>query len=366
MSTTTSEPAVGVQIGRPTAASSADGNAFIRPLIKGSFTETPFLDVASEDTNLFQPIFFNNDINGYALILDGINHFTLASSYQTITLPANTANSFNETLIEGSTIVENAAAPAVWISGMQHSQFLTSYVASIAGAEDFILYMLNGGEVFASDTFDVHTETTVTDTFLLAGNAGTVQVYDFAYRDSAPEATGAIFNIGGNVTAAVFGGYNEIQIGNMQGGNTTQIFETSTAGNTTYDGLIAVTALSNFTNRPATFAGCIYIDVGTPQCSGVTLDTPAMTAVATLTGVDGNVSYIAENLSSAVSGYAELLHASDGVTWNTCFGGDTTGGFEVRTGCFPGTAGTQQFKVTAAGGVVINGTTAVSCGAGPG
>ena len=71
-------------------------------------------------------------------------------------------------------------------------------------------------------------------------------------------------------------------------------------------------------------------------------------------------------MSSAVSGYAELLHAErwrdlEHLLWRPTRG---SGLLRGQDWSLPN-CGTQQFKVTAAGGVVINsGLTAVSCGAG--
>jgi hypothetical protein len=114
------------------------------------------------------------DSCGYAFINDGVNHWTLTSSYVTVSLTHDTFNSFNENLFGQPVFVNYGNGPAVWMSGTHRHQYQRGYI-QVQGAGVIpaaVIYFTSGdGQFQHLLDWDVHTEIQPSAEFFLTGNA---------------------------------------------------------------------------------------------------------------------------------------------------------------------------------------------------
>jgi hypothetical protein len=192
-------PKIGVQYGRIANGVSADQITFENPSFAGPFSVADMLNVASEDTTITHMQAWNNAPSGaYTLILDGINHWNVTSTFATITLPVDTAQSFIDFHCIDCLLRAGGGGNVLWVSNASTVAFDHGYIAlsspTAGAAYGVVLYSLGSGQAVTQADFDVHFETTeITDTFFFTGTNATPVINGFRYRDISNQASNSVF-----------------------------------------------------------------------------------------------------------------------------------------------------------------------------
>jgi hypothetical protein len=261
---TSNPPSIGLQLSRVDGTTVADLHALDRVLIRGSFTEAPLYNFASE-TNVFLDCYFYNEstaANTHAIILDGYNHWNASSTFATITAPVDTAaSSFNEQLFLGgqfySTATDSGSSP-IWVGGARRTRFIRSYVASLGAPYIVTLYSADVAGNLQFDA-DLHIENlaNVTDVFFLTGPQAAQVLDGFSYHDRAALPSNSIFKADVGVSTVSMRGA-DILISAQNSG--TKMFDSPAIW--TVAGVVQV-ANSNYWNAPASFSGLLTIGTQT-------------------------------------------------------------------------------------------------------
>lgn len=224
--TSSNEPSIGFQMGRQSAATDCGEQRIDKMKITGYFTQSALLNVACESSQFISAHIENDDTGAsYAYIGDAINHFGLASAFVTVTLPANTGNSFDENLWTGPIFVSHGTVPPIWLAAPERHRFIGGYELIIGSAPQGVaIYNYNTASIPTQLWFDVHIEGpgTFTDTFLITGPNTTPLMTGFTYFDHQSQAATGYFKLDTGVTSATM---MDAYIDITQAGNAVALFE---------------------------------------------------------------------------------------------------------------------------------------------
>lgn len=234
------EPSIGVQIGRSAASESSGGHVFKDAYVNGPFTQAPLLNEQAEGTTFIGSIFINTDPAAarYGAILDGVNHWNVASNYLTVTLPVDSAGggSFTANVFIGGEIAVGGTTPAGSALFMQHVQdikfektFFTDCFNGSIGAQPNIVIRYAGlaAEVLYNLDFDGQMECGTSDfQFTSPGGVTSVTVQGLRYHEAIEYATGSVFSKAGSLTAVNLYGLN---FSMAQNNHSAPMFDTAAA-----------------------------------------------------------------------------------------------------------------------------------------
>ena len=214
----TSEPAIGVQIGRNDTLVVAGSIQFNNPEIVGHFSRTCLYNFGSEVDSYFNPTFinYNTSSTSYALIIEGRNEFGALSDYQTVAVGTQLVSNIQHTFIHGS-IRKLISGPAMWFSRLAQLKFVNVYGVSI---DDNIIEFHDDGLGFSDIDLDIHFETTgltaaVHWDIIPASGVTTINMRGFTFRDHTPFGEDQLFTVAGATRVDIFG---DINISGYQGG----------------------------------------------------------------------------------------------------------------------------------------------------
>lgn len=355
-------PNIGIQIGRnaPAASQSAGAHTIINLTTYGQFTLAGVLNEAAEETTFITPYIANFDqgANAHAYIVDGTNHWNVASSFVAVTLPLDTAQSnVGGTLIGGSVAMGGASplGTPLWFSNaaghhLLHT-FTTNNVSNGTGTQSLVTLWSNGtaNEVLKDLRFDFHGETNPASVFLLSGANTAPTINGLVYRDELNQATGSVFKLDAGVTSATI---NDADVHIPQFVNAINLWDT--AANYTVAGDFFLPAGSTAMGTPAALTGRVCLG---PVCS----NNPA-TKLRIFTSTNSGTVYTAT--TGAKLSCLTLVGPGGGggqgskVTSGTAVSGGSGGGGGGRTNvCLPSSAVTGLTMTLGAGG--LGGTGAV-------
>ncbi len=196
---TYSIPDVGLQIGRiaSTGVNSADNNQYRHLSTYGSFSLASVLNEQSETTLFDKVHLYNGAENGFALIFDGYHHFDASSIYVDDKEPINRCESFDENLITNSIL---SAATPLWVGCTSRLRIISSYAVNtnLGSPYGVVLYNEVSGNGNIEPDFDLHVEGpsgNMTSVFAIEGDAKTVRIEGFRWREHGSQATESIFKI---------------------------------------------------------------------------------------------------------------------------------------------------------------------------
>ncbi len=225
-------PTNGIQIGRvgttETDAKIHFDNVFIGANGQSScFLRGAFYNNASEESIFVKLWAWNNYSNGYSVIQDGWNHWGITSSFQTVTAPTDTDQSFNNNTFISGDWRQGGGGNGLWISGTQGHTY-HGYIA--AGQYPIVLYQDGSGTTGNSFlTITAHAESTggyqITDNVLVSGPLIAPRFDRLIFTEFNPQSSNSIFKLDTGVTAASI--YNgSINLGIL--GTATKVFDNPT------------------------------------------------------------------------------------------------------------------------------------------
>jgi hypothetical protein len=341
----THPPRTGIQFGITSLTPGAPGAAssfmrFERLNLYGYYTLTAIYNFAGELFRIDTVGISNSaagsiTTGGFGLIMDGINHWGVTSSFVTQVAPANAAVTFNEALITHLAIDQGGAgSPGIWMSGTRRNTYITCYVATL-GAPGVVLFNEAGlgGPVNEHMKFDLHQEN-VNFAYFLAGDAyqglGSWEIYDH----DISSATTAILGVDTNITDVVIQNAHW-NVGGASGPSDGWF------GNASLWHVIGDVVSSDATGwtQPASFTGWLRkgggsqffgVTTGDSVTVGGTLSaTGSITTTGQLNAANGNNGAISIG-SDAANGNIELGVVSTPATPYIDFSGNNTYGYNVR------------------------------------
>lgn len=232
--TSASEPGFALAHGRTVSTIGADHWMILRAHSEGYFAVTPDYNLASEENYEEKSLWHNFDNNGnaWAGILDGGNHFNYVDPYVNETITQDTAQSFQDfrcVSCDFKPLSGNSAG--LWIYGgygQQIDAYLTPQAASAPG-----ITLYSDGTAGGTPTklsLNVHTESggAITHNISLVSKtaASTFYLPGLRYEENYDkvQASGSVFALGSNTTAAVLADATVLISGNTNTGVT--LFDT--------------------------------------------------------------------------------------------------------------------------------------------
>ena len=222
-------PSVGLQVGRleNTSSNSADNNDYEHMQIGGDFTLAALLNEQSETTTWHKDHFYNSQPNGYAVILDGYDHFQATSSFQSDGESPDACESFDENLFDN--VIMSASIP-LWMGCTNRVKFVSSYAVNTGSGAPYgvMLYNETSGNGNIEPDLDLHIEApngNMTAAFGFDGPLTNVQMEGFRWREHGTQATKTIFaNATTSAATSVFMPNADIDL--FGTGNTSSMFDT--------------------------------------------------------------------------------------------------------------------------------------------
>jgi hypothetical protein len=201
----------GIQLGRILNGVSA-GNVILKGIaLTGSYSQTPFYNLASEDSGTEASFFRTCDTTGkaYGGIYDGGAHFPTTSDYTPVVMTRDRPQSFNDTWDLGSSFwpIGRGSGPGLFIYGTRRLRLQNTYV--VAGPVSnpcLTLYSGTSGDgdsAVVADmlTADLHCEGKFDNLVsVVSRRPSTVTLKDLTLRDHFAFATAHIFALGTNTT----------------------------------------------------------------------------------------------------------------------------------------------------------------------
>lgn len=254
-------PSIGIQIGRYDYNSNADMFYFNRPIIRGSFKFAALYDFASE-TNTFVDPYIENDISngsGYAVVLDGYNHFSAHSDFIKVTSQSDQGYSFNENVFINGWFGGGQNNIPVWIGKASRHRFIGSYF--VTGTNVGLILFNENGSTSDQLYLDVHFESTgIPNAIMVSGQNSKPVFRGFTYIDNRPECAGSVISIDKNIDSATIVD-GTIKISSFDGVGGKKIF--SQPKKWTYSGFVYAPSIDNwdaikkFTGTICLFDECI-------------------------------------------------------------------------------------------------------------
>lgn len=197
-------PNVGMAVGRVLNGTSADNMNMEAPTFNGCYALAPLYNLASEEFYSNHPQLYNLQTTGktYAAVLDGDNHFNWSTTFQTMTPPVDTKQSFiGVTFVNmlGQTNLNTSGGYGIWLASAKQHRFISSYIAATQQA--VVLYS-NTNDAFYSNTFDIHMETTaLQNCFLVTGPNATPTLQGLIFIDETSQCQTSVFKADTGVTS---------------------------------------------------------------------------------------------------------------------------------------------------------------------
>lgn len=337
-------PTTGFQMGRG-SASSFDNNELDGVTIDGYFTLACLYNLAAETSKFDRLQLQNFQTNGYGLIQDGFNHFSISSAFISITTPTNTAQSFNENLFVNPDI-RSVNGNAIWMGATARHQFQRGYVYS-TGHYGMVIY--NTSTIV--NTFidsDIHMEG-ITSEYFISGTYATPSINGLRAIDHSTNASVSMFAVdtGLPVTSVTIRNA-DIQVGAYASGGVLLDTPADYAIYGSYfSSLITGFNATTFQGRLTTLSSSIQANYGTGALS---------TTIADSTAVGGNArgtnsvdwqshrsanSQIAFGVDSTIAG--GFANTASGAQSSVVGGqGNTSSGIGSVTGGFNSLASNNQ------------------------
>jgi hypothetical protein len=194
-------PNIGIQIGRVNSTSlfSVDNQYLENVQMYGYFSLAGLYNFAVETSTFMRLHIENWASGGYGLIQDGLNHFNVTSEFVTMTLPAESPQSFNEKTFIGADIrAFGSESDAIWLGGTSRHQFLGSYTCG--SRNSVVLYGSAAGRFNSLLRSEIHMECGTAGYFFTGPNS-VQNVYGIVLSDfnfNCPN--GSVFKADKNVT----------------------------------------------------------------------------------------------------------------------------------------------------------------------
>jgi hypothetical protein len=195
---------------------SSSGNAgisnnheFFNPEIIGSFSLACAYWISTETTTVYSPRFYNSNpsASSYCNICDGQNHFGVSSTYSPITLPADTALSFNSMLFIQPDFRLTGGGAARWMAATSDHQYINGFIAITANIPATVLWQSQSSGGGVSNLLlndDIIHQGNMSDIYLIAGPQAAPPLYGLSYRDPSPYATNSVFKCDPSITGSVY------------------------------------------------------------------------------------------------------------------------------------------------------------------
>jgi hypothetical protein len=182
----TSQPAIGLQIGRMTNNQMPAGGHQIENIkMNGFFTRTGIYNYAAEGCLYLNPTIHNQDATGnaHAIMIDGYHHYLPITDFQQTAFPQDTPDSCTQHTFDNTDISVKSGSP-IWISNSSQVNFRPGCYAVSWNAP--IVDVLVGTN--CSDfNFDMHVEASATDYIRFSRlTPGNVDVFKLRIHDSGP------------------------------------------------------------------------------------------------------------------------------------------------------------------------------------
>lgn len=212
-------PDVGFAIGRISSAV-ADDNYLENLSVTGNYAKAACYNLAGETTTWVKPKCWNAQTGGYGLVLDGYNHWQIPSTFQTVSLTADTAVSFNENLFLTLDARETGGGNGIWLGHVSRHSFPGCYIGLTGGStsSNVVIYSVSGQPTTSFLNLDCHTETSsAAHAILLSGTTATPAISQLTWFDQQPFANTSLFALDTGVTGAAITGAN-LHLGTFQAG----------------------------------------------------------------------------------------------------------------------------------------------------
>lgn len=201
------EPAVGLA-GGSIGTRVADNHTIENVFIEGNFSTACAYFIGTETSAARSLRCWNGDAGAtsYALIVDGINHFGISSSFAPQTMPADTFSTFNEMLFDQADTRKPNGGHTIWIGGVSRHTWQASYVDCQTATQAVVLWASasNTNQSITQLMLDLHQETTsCTDVFLVDGPNAAPVIQGLSYRDHRPQAADSIFRTAPQITSVL-------------------------------------------------------------------------------------------------------------------------------------------------------------------
>lgn len=278
----TNTPAVGIVRGKfnPAGTVTVSGDMILSSELFGSYTTAVLYDVGTENTACMTSVIQNSSTGAstYAWIVDGINHFNIATpSGATVTqaLTQNTGvpggmhqtGSFDCQIVNRNT---SSGTAAMWFAGTMGVDFRDTYIASYGSSGVVDLYQFGASDNNSDFSCQCHLETTsVTEDFLLTGYA-TPTVQGFYWHDPVPNTGTELIALDSGVTSAAFNHF-DLAAWKANGVTNPPVFDTP-ANYSIYDASVYVPAAAWWPTAPnafAFFSGCVTLGQAERSCNFV-------------------------------------------------------------------------------------------------
>ncbi len=191
------EPAVGLA-GGSIGTRVADNHTIENVFIEGNFSIACAYFIATETSAARSLRCWNGDASStsYALIVDGLNHFGISSSFAPQTMAADNFSTFNEMLFDQADARKPNGGHTIWIGGASRHTWTASYVDCQTPTQAVVLWASAGNtnQTITQLSLDLHQETTrCTDVFLIDGPNPAPLMQGLFYQDHRPQASASIF-----------------------------------------------------------------------------------------------------------------------------------------------------------------------------
>jgi len=194
---TTNRPTIGIQFGVTISGTTAGSNTMRRMKFYGFFSFTAIYNFGSEVFK-YDNLAVLNQADGYAVVLDGSNHWNINSAFEPEGIAQNTATTFeDQTFITGAYQTNSSTKPAFWVSGT--GRLRAHQIYSSTGAPCNVTYYIFAANYYGNNEniWDAHFEpTSATDTFCFDGTVASPILKGFRYStDNASQVSNSNFKI---------------------------------------------------------------------------------------------------------------------------------------------------------------------------
>ncbi len=201
----------GVQAGNDGSAGSDVPFHFTNVNMLGTFVNADLYDRAAEGSSFISGNLNTQSTNSYAVILDGMCHWAIDTTYTTDSCTQNSVQSFNEqvflnTVFSNSNTTSGTSSP-LWIGGqLDHARFIGGYVETVSSSPSVVIYAgLAESTFYHFDDilFDIHFEVNPTAEFFVTGTIATPSLHNFEYRQHYEQAAAnaSLFKLDTGITA---------------------------------------------------------------------------------------------------------------------------------------------------------------------
>lgn len=191
------EPALGLA-GGSIGTRVADNHTIENVFIEGNFSTSCAYFIGTETSAARSLRCWNGDSGAasYAIIVDGVNHFRVSSTFAPQTMAADTFSTFNEMLFDQADARKPNGGHTIWIGGTSRHSWTASYVDCQTATQAIVLWASasNTNQTITQLSLDLHQETMAcTDVFLVDGPNPAPLIQGLFYQDHRPQAADSIF-----------------------------------------------------------------------------------------------------------------------------------------------------------------------------